>query len=419
AKRRAVAMASGTLRAALYARVSTEQQAKANTIGSQMDALRQRIQQDGLGLDPELVFVDDGYSGEALARPALERLRDQAAGGAVDRVYCLSPDRLARKCAVPVLLVEELQRAGAEVVFLNHPVDLTPEGELLLQVQGIIAEYERAKILERSRRGKRGRARAGAVSVFSQAPYGYRYISKRDGDGAARFEVHAEEAEIVRQVFEWFARDRLPIREICRRLNARGARTRQGKDRWSTSLIWGILGNTAYCGRAYYGRRKAGDRRPRQHAFWAAGPRAKGGSAYLYPTPPEDWIEVPVPALVDEAASAAARVELEENRRRSRVGPSGPRPLLQGLVVCRQCGRALVYQRCHSGRLVGPPGAQKRSCYSYYRCTGLNTHYYGGPRVCSSRAVRAEYLEQAVWDDVRGLIADPGRLAREYRRRLE
>src|SRR5262249_8114068 len=163
-----------------------------------------------------------------------ERLRDQVAAGAVDRVYVLSPDRLARKYAYQVLLVEELQRAGAEVIFLNHPVDPTPEGELLLQVQGIIAEYERAKILERSRRGKRGRARAGSVRVFSCARYGYRYISKQHGDGVARFEIDPAEAEVVRQIFEWFARDCVSIREISRRLNARGLRTRQGKERWST-----------------------------------------------------------------------------------------------------------------------------------------------------------------------------------------
>jgi site-specific DNA recombinase len=412
-------MAQTSLRAAIYARVSTEHQAKANTISSQLDALKQHVANDGLSLDPELVFVDDGYSGEALERPALERLRDQVSAGAVDRVYVLSPDRLARKYAYQVLLVEEFQRTGTEVVFLNHPVDRTPEGELLLQVQGIIAEYERAKILERSRRGKRGRARSGAVSVFSQAPYGYRYVSKHDGEGMARFDVDPAEAEIVRQIFEWFSRDRLPIREICRRLNARGLRTRQGKERWSTSLIWGVLGNTAYCGRAYYGRRKVGERRPRQNAFWAAGVPVKGGPAYRHPAPPEDWIEISVPALVDEDLIETARAQLEENRRRSRVGTDGPRHLLQGLVVCRRCGRALVYQRCHSGRLVGPPGAQKRSSYSYYRCTGLNTHYYGGPRVCSSRAMRAEPLEQAIWDDVQNLITDPDRLAREYRRRLK
>ncbi len=115
-------MTANSLRAALYARVSTEHQAKANTIGSQMDAIKLRIAQDGLKLDPELEFVDDGYSGEALERPALERLRDQVAAGAVNRVYVLSPDRLARKYAYQVLLVEELQQAGTEVVFLNHPV---------------------------------------------------------------------------------------------------------------------------------------------------------------------------------------------------------------------------------------------------------------------------------------------------------
>jgi site-specific DNA recombinase len=232
------------------------------------------------------------------------------------------------------------------------------------------------------------------VSVFSQAPYGYRYVSKQDGEGMARFDVDPAEAEIVRQIFEWFSRDRLPIREISRRLNARGLRTRQGKERWSTSLIWGILGNMAYCGRACYGRRKVGERRPRQNVFWAAGVPVKGGPAYRHPTPPEDWIEIPVPALVDETLIKTARVQLEENRRSNGVGPDGPRHLLQGLVVCRQCGRALVYHRCHSGKLVGPTGAHKRSSYSYYRCAGLNTHYYGGPRVCSSRAVGPSTLNK-------------------------
>ncbi len=412
-------MTPSRTRAALYARVSTEQQARTHTIATQVDAIKHRIAQDGLDLEAELLFIDDGYSGETTERPALERLRDQVAAGAVDGIYIHSPDRLARKYAYQVLLIEEFRRAGVETIFLNHPVDPTPEGELLLQVQGIIAEYERAKILERSRRGKRGQARSGAVSVFSQAPYGYRYISKQEGDGVARFEVDPGESEVVRQVFEWFARDRLPIREICRRLGSSGLKTRQGKVSWGTSTIWAILGNTAYCGRAYYGRRKVGERRPRQNAFWAAGQPGRGGSAFCHPTPPEDWIEVAVPALVEEALVEEAQAQLEENRRRSRLGPDGPRHLLQGLVVCRQCGRALVYLSCHSGRLVGPPGAQKRSCYNYYRCTGLNTHYYGGPRLCSSRAVRAEHLEQAVWDDVRALIADPGRLEREYRRRVE
>jgi site-specific DNA recombinase len=128
-------------------------------------------------------------------------LRDAAAGGAIDRLYVNSPDRLARKYGYQVLLVDEFQRCGVELVFLNRPLGESPEDDLLLQVQGIVAEYERAKILERSRRGKRHAARRGSVDVLSGAPYGYRYISKWEGGGTARYEVVLEEAPVVRQIF--------------------------------------------------------------------------------------------------------------------------------------------------------------------------------------------------------------------------
>ena len=144
-----------TLRPALYARVSSQQQAEANTIASQVEALRARIGEDGLRLDAEFCFQDEGHSGATLLRPALERLRDQAAAGVLDRLYIHSPDRLARSYAYQVLLLEEFRRCGVEVVFLNRPIGRSPEEDLLLQVQGMMAEYERAKIAERSRRGKR------------------------------------------------------------------------------------------------------------------------------------------------------------------------------------------------------------------------------------------------------------------------
>ncbi len=116
-----------------------------------------------------------------LIRPALERLRDLAAIGAIDRLYVHSPDRLARKYAYQVLLLDEFQRCGVEVVFLNHPLGKTPGEDLLLQVQGMVAEFERAKILERSRRGKLHAARQGSVNVLSGAPYG-----SRDSDLGSR-----------------------------------------------------------------------------------------------------------------------------------------------------------------------------------------------------------------------------------------
>ena len=141
-------------RAAIYARVSTDAQVKGRTIDSQLEALTQRIRDDGGSTGPDLRFVDEGHSGSTLIRPALERLRDLAALGGFDRLYVHSPDRLARAYVYQMLLVDELRRAGVELVFLNHPIGQSPEDQLLLQMQGMMAEYERAKILERSRRGK-------------------------------------------------------------------------------------------------------------------------------------------------------------------------------------------------------------------------------------------------------------------------
>src|SRR5216684_4072731 len=149
------------LRIGLYARVSSDRQAEEQTIGSQLAALRQRIEADGGHVEGELEFLDDGYSGSTLLRPAMERLRDQVAQGALDRLYVHSPDRLARNFAYQVVLIDEFRCAGLDVVFLNHAIGESPESDLLLQMQGMIAEYERAKIRERVRRGKLHAARSG------------------------------------------------------------------------------------------------------------------------------------------------------------------------------------------------------------------------------------------------------------------
>jgi site-specific DNA recombinase len=222
---------------ALYARVSSTQQADAGTIESQLSALRERVALEGFALPPSLEFVDDGYSGGSFLRPALERLRDTIYAGVIDRLYVLAPDRLARKYAYQVLLLEEFQQAKVEVVFLNRPSGQSAEDELLLQVQGMMAEYERAKILERTRRGKRYAASQGSVNVLSGAPYGYRYVTKHQGGGQARYELIAEQAQVVRQVFEWVAQERIPIEEVCRRLERNGAVTRTGKTVWNRSSV--------------------------------------------------------------------------------------------------------------------------------------------------------------------------------------
>jgi site-specific DNA recombinase len=408
-------MTNDDLRVALYVRVSGEQQAKEDTIDSQLEAVTRRIESDGLGCDPELRFVDDGYSGSVLVRPGLERLRDQAAAGVIDRLYVLDPDRLSRKYAYQVLILEELTRRGVEVVFVRNPIGRGPEQDLLLQVQGMIAEYERAKILERCRRGKQHAARRGSVNVLAGAPYGYRYVGKHEGGGEARYQVVAEEARVVRKIFEWVGQERCSIGEVCRRLQRDGVPTRTGKSAWDRAVIWSYLKNPAYKGTAGFGKTRAGDFKPQRLRPHRGRPEQPRSPVTRVKTSTEEQIFINVPALVDEDLFASVQAQLEENRHRRRERPRGGGYLLQGLVVCKRCGYG-----CY-GKLVSVSrAATKREFhYAYYRCTGSDAYRFGGQRLCWNKPIRTDVLDAAVWDDVRHLLSEPERVRAEYERRLQ
>src|SRR6267378_1247206 len=399
-----------TTQAAIYARVSSERQATAQTIASQLAALRERVTVDGYVLPEAMQFLDDGYSGTTLVRPALERLRDLVAAGAVDRLYIHSPDRLARKYAYQVLLVDEFHRAGIEVIFLNRELGRSPEDDLLLQVQGMMAEYERAKIVERHRRGKLHAARAGIVNVLAGAPYGYRYIDKHTGGGQARYEVLPDEARVVRQIFDWVGRDRVTIGEVCRRLTRAGERTRTGRTVWERSVVGGILHHPAYQGTAAFGKTRQGPLRPRLRAQRGRPQQPRRATAD-YDVPVAEWL--PIPALIDAALFAAVQEQVQENRRHARQSRRGARYLLQGLVHCQQCGYALY------GKPISRKAAKgKTRTYAYYRCLGTDAYRFGGERVCTNSQVRTDLLDMTVWREVQELLAHPERVAEEYQRRL-
>lgn len=218
--------------AAIYARVSSDKQREEHTIASQTAALIEFAKTRGFQVPDTWVFEDEGYSGASLVRPGLERIRDLAAEGQIHAVLVYGPDRLSRKYAYQVLLIEEFARHGVETVFLNAPQTATPEDQLLVQFQGMIAEYERAQILERSRRGKRHRAQQGQVSVLSGAPYGYHYVRKSE-DRPAFYEILDTEADIVRRVYERYTIGGLSIGAIVRQLNDDGVPTRKRLSRWS------------------------------------------------------------------------------------------------------------------------------------------------------------------------------------------
>jgi len=399
-------------RAAIYARVSSDQQAQAGTIASQVEALQERLTKENLKLEPESCYIDDGYTGATFIRPALERLRDAAAAGAIDRVYVHSPDRLARKYAYQVLLVDELERCGVEVVFLNRQLGQSPEDDLLLQVQGMIAEYERAKILERSRRGKLHAARQGLVNVLSGAPYGYRYVSCQEGDGQASYDILLEEARVVRQIYEWVGRERLSIGEVTRRLTKQAVATRTGKTFWDRTTVWGILKNPAYKGQAAYGKTRSGPMKPRLRTQ-RGDPQQPRRPYSTYPVPTDQWHHIPVPALVSEELFEVVQEQLWENKKRNRQTARGARYLLQGLLVCKQCGYA------YYGKPVSlSAGKGKRRSYAYYRCVGTDAYRFGGQRLCYNKQVRTDLLDEAVWEDVCSLLKDPRRVEQEYQRRL-
>jgi len=393
------------VRPSIYARVSSEQQADEATIESQLAALRERVAGDGLLLDEELVFADDGYSGTTLTRPALERLRDMSYAGAFTRLYIYCPDRLARRYPYQVLLIEELKGDGVDVVFLNRSIGETPEEQLLLQVQGVFAEYERAKIIERGRRGRRYSAQRGSLNAIAHAPYGYRYISKHQAGGDAYYQFVPDEADTVRQIFEWVGRDRLSLGAVRRRLHELGVRSPKGNEHWNRASICDMLKNPAYQGLAAFGKTRVGERLPRLRA-----PRNQSETPRrprtCHDTAISEWISIPVPAIVSAELFATVQEQLEENRRRNREQKKGAKYLLQGLLVCASCGSAFC-------------GHTARGRYSYYRCVGTDAYRFGGQRVCQNKLIATAALEAVVWNDVQELLRNPDIVRQEYARRLD
>jgi site-specific DNA recombinase len=391
---------------AIYSRVSSDRQKENHTIASQVTALIEYAGSHGYIVPSEWQFQDEGYSGATLLRPGLEALRDLAAGGQLDGVLIYSPDRLSRKYAYQVLLVEELTRCGVEVIFLKAPSAETPEDQLLVQFQGMIAEYERAQIAERSRRGKRHRAQQGLVNVLSGAPYGYRYVKKSE-NSAAYYKAIESEAKVVQMVYDCYTRQNQSINAIARMLNERQIPTRTGVTRWERSTVWGMLRNPAYRGRACFGKTEI---RPRQRITRPL--RQRNGftnrNSANQERPRQEWVEIAVPALISDEVFSLAQEQLEKNKRFSQRRTIEP-TLLQGMLVCERCGYALY--RCSTR-------TSRRKIY-YYRCLGSDAYRHLRGALCDRRPIRQDYLDAAVWKEIMRLLEDPSLIQMELNRRLK
>jgi len=276
----------------------------------------------------------------------------------------------------------------------------------LLQFQGMIAEYERAQILERSRRGKRHRARQGQVSVLSGAPFGYRYVRKSE-QSAAYYEINEVEAPVVRWVYEHYTIDGLSIGAITRLLNEQRIPTRKQTGRWERSTVWAMLRNPAYKGAAGFGKTQTAPRQRITRPLRLRGGIASRDSAH-HERPQDEWIAIPVPSIIDEQTFALAQERLEANKThapRRTIVPS----VVQGLVSCANCGYALYRTSTRSSA---------RTIY-YYRCLGSDAwRRLGGP-LCHNRPIRQDLLDRVAWTEIVKLLEEPGLIQSELDRRLE
>jgi site-specific DNA recombinase len=379
------------MRAAVYARVSTTRQAQAQTIEQQLDRLRSAVTGRGWELEDQHVYRDDGYSGASLGRPGLDRLRDHAALADLDVVLVTAPDRLARNYVHQVLLIEELAGHGCQVEFLDRPMSDDPHDQLLLQIRGAVAEYERTLITERMRRGRHARLRAGTLLPWTRPPFGYRLDPDRPRDAAA-VRTEPGEAALVAQLFDWYLQPQATLYRLTARLAELGVATPTGKPRWTVASVRGILRNPAYAGRALTNRTRVAPARRRRSALLPAGP----GESHA-PRPEQEWIEVPVPQIVGEETFAQVQAKLDANQQ-SAARNTRHEYLLRALVSCGACRLACT-------------GRQTGAGYRYYLCRGRTDALRAAQgRRCTARYIPAGQLDELVWADLCALLTDPAQV---------
>ncbi|MCD6359379.1 MAG: recombinase family protein [Armatimonadetes bacterium] len=361
---------------AIYARVSTETQEQQKTIESQLEELREICKNFQVVRE----YVDNGWSGETLARPALDRLRDDAKKGLFEAVYVHSVDRLSRNLYQQGILVEELRRRGIGIFIKDKPIDDTPEGKFVFNILGAVAEFEKEKILERTRRGRLYKARTkGFVGYIP--PYGYSYI-KKTSEKEGKFVINKKEAQIVKLIFDLYLNFQ-SITRVQKELALRLIRPRRGGEKWSRSTIRDILRDETYIGTGYYAKYKSVeiDNGKKYKRRAKTGRRLRDRS---------EWIPVKFPPIIDKDKFSTVQDIL--SKRYKPFGKSKHFYLLSGLIRCKNCGS--TFTGSESGGNL------------YYRCTNRRKRA-PFPKDCNAKHMRARDLENAVWNAVRKVILNP------------
>jgi site-specific DNA recombinase len=377
------------MRTAIYVRVSTQRQAQTQTIEQQVERLKVHIVEQGWLLEAEQIYRDDGYSGAKLNRPGLDSLRDHAALAEFDLVLVTAPDRLARNYVHQVLIIEELEKKGVQVEFLDRPMSDDPHDQLLLQIRGAVAEYERTLIADRMRRGRLMKYRAGKLIPWTRPPYGYRVDPDHPRDPGL-LQLDEAESAMVTQMFSWYLEPQTTLYSIAKRLSNLLLPTPSNKTRWNVSTVRGILKNSAYIGTTYTNCSYIVPAKHRKSALLPVGPGE--GRAYR---PEDEWIPISVPAIVLQETFDRVQDKLSLNQRMASRNNTSYSYLLRGLVSCGQC-------RLSATGRTQPHG------YHYYICRGRTDALRAaqGQR-CTARYMPAVQLDDLVWQDLCAVLTSP------------
>ena len=377
--------------AAIYARVSTEDQGKGYSIPTQIEACQKLAREQGYTVSDTHIFIDDGVSGVTLDRPALRALRDMFSSGAIAAVIVLDPDRLARKTGKLLVLKDELDEAGVKLLCVSHPIDDGAEGSLFFQMRGVLAEYEREKLLERTRRGLLGRIKAGHPHGGG-VPLGYRYVSEPH---RGAFVIDAEEAALVRRIFEMYLQG-MNLRAIARQLTLEGVPTHHdrrgttgrkihGLGVWNTPAIGLILRNETYVGRLFWNKRKQLGTTTRKRAR-------------------HEWIALQVLAIIPEEVFMAVQSAIARNKALSKRNRKYEYLFLAGWLRCGRCGKSMSGYSAHERRR--------------YRCLSQVWHPSSPQSFCRGQ-VLAEAVEDPVWNAVERILNNPALIMEELARQQQ
>jgi site-specific DNA recombinase len=379
--------------------VSTNRQAQSQTIAQQLTRLQAHVEAQGWVLEPEHIYRDDGYSGAKLDRPGLDSLRDRAALAEFDVLLITEPDRLARNYVHQMLMIEELEKRSIRVEFLERPMSNEPNDRLLLQIRGAVAEYERTQISERMRRGRQAKYRAGKLLPWSRPPYGYRVDPEhpRDPDGVR---LDPAEAAIIAQMFAWYLEPGTSLYSVAQRLTDMELLTPSGKPRWNVGTVRGIVKNPAYTGTTYANRTRPVPATQRKSALSPVG----RGESHTW-RPQEEWIPMPVPAVVSQEVFEQVQAKLAQNQQGAARNNKRHPYLLRALVSCGQCRLSAM------GRTMPNPQ------YAYYVCRGHTDALRAaqGER-CTARYIPAQQLDDMVWEDLCHVLTHPQLIAQACER---